>query len=117
MSRSSRWRSGRHAGSKSSAPTPRRPPTVPGVAGVHAVVGGGRLSEGLVLEASIVARLLGLRLLTLDAGVIVTPARLSSRSPRAGVVLSEARRALDEGAAALAAGRAPSGSLTPSRQV
>ena len=65
------------------------------------------------------ARLLGLRLLTLDAGVMVSPAR-SPRSagvPRAGVSLAEARRALDEGAAALAAGRAPSGSRTPSRQV
>jgi len=117
MSRSSRWRSGRHAGSKSSALTPRRPPTTAWTPATPGTVGGGRLSEGLVLEASIVARLLGLRLLTLDAGVIVTPARLSSRSARAGVVLSEARRALDEGAAALAAGRPPSGSLTPPRQV
>ena len=86
------------------------------------------------------ARLLGLRLLTLDAGVMVSPARSprspragvtlaearrgvtvsparSPRSARAGVTLAEARRALDEGAAALAAGRAPSGSRTPSRQV
>lgn len=71
-----------------------------------------RPSDGLVVEARIVARLLGLRLLTLEATVVVVPAEVTARTPtgdgtppeRAGAVrsLSEAVRRIDEGAAILA---------------
>jgi hypothetical protein len=86
-----------------------------------------RLSEGVVVEASILARLLGIRLLRLDATVVVVPAavtappsgprdrqRLAS-APRAGVPrtrsgaaghrLADAVRSIDEGAAILAEAR------------
>jgi hypothetical protein len=36
-----------------------------------------RLSEGVALKASVVARLLGVRLLTLDATVLVAPAEIA----------------------------------------
>jgi hypothetical protein len=93
-----------------------------------------RPSDGLVAEASIVARLLGIRLLTLRATVVVCPAdvtapaasgsRAARPGPRpplgspaapaarpgppartAGRGLAEAVRALDESAAILAASR------------
>jgi hypothetical protein len=41
---------------------------------------GGRLSNGLVVDASILARLLGLRLLRLDAHITLVPAALAIRS-------------------------------------
>jgi hypothetical protein len=86
-----------------------------------------RPSEGLVVEARIVARLLGLRLLTLDATVMVVPAEVKAPTPtggrtqppaparyngappkRTGAVsgLAEAVRRIDEGAAILAEVRA-----------
>jgi hypothetical protein len=42
-----------------------------------------RLSDGILLEASIQARVLGLRLLTLDATVVLVPARATAPSPAA----------------------------------
>jgi hypothetical protein len=76
-----------------------------------------RLSQGVLVEASIVARLLGLRLLSLEATAVLTPAdvttRLSGqrrtagrppgawpprRSAVAGRGLADAVRNLDEGA-------------------
>jgi hypothetical protein len=38
------------------------------------VASGGRLSQGVMVEASILARLLGIRLLKLDAQIVVLPA-------------------------------------------
>lgn len=87
-----------------------------------------RPSDGVIAEASIVARLLRLRLLTLDAVVMVTPAAVTAPHARRGadvpassapaaVVhspaparpigqrLAQAARTLDEGAATLAATR------------
>ena len=73
-----------------------------------------RLSEGLVVEASIVARLFRFRLLAIDAGLVVSPARVAARSPAVaprtrpraiGGGLAAAERCLDEGAAHLAASR------------
>jgi len=87
-----------------------------------------RPSDGVVAEASIVARLLRLRLLTLDAVVMVTPAavtaprRADAALPPAtsaavrgtpgtpparpiGARLAQAARTLDESAATLAATR------------
>lgn len=87
-----------------------------------------RPSEGLVVEASILARLLRIRLLRLDATVLITPADVtarssppdveghaSARSARSGGQLPAARsaargsrglaeavRLIDEGAAILA---------------
>jgi hypothetical protein len=76
-----------------------------------------RLSDGLVVEASIVARLLRFRLLAIDVGVVVSPARVAARSPAVaprarpratGGGLAAAERFLDEGAAHLAASRVTS---------
>jgi len=89
-----------------------------------------RPSDGVVAEASIVARLLRLQLLTLDATVVVSPAIVSSPTPRpagrppvraplngsartplpapaapVGRRLTEAARTLDASAATLAAAR------------
>jgi hypothetical protein len=79
--------------------------------------GGGALSEGLVVEASVVARVFRVRLLELDASLVVAPADVQSRTPAArprtrtgrpaiGAGLVAAERAIDEGAASLAASRA-----------
>ena len=86
-----------------------------------------RLSEGVLLEAKIRARLLGLRLLTIDATVVLSPAdvagpaiaahdppprapvgsprmpRSRSAAPRRG--LAEAVQRIDEGRELLAATR------------
>ena len=40
-----------------------------------------RLSQGVLVEASILARLLGLRLLTLEATMVLVPAEVTTRSP------------------------------------
>jgi hypothetical protein len=40
-----------------------------------------RLSDGMVVEASIVARLFRFRLLAIDASLVVSPARVAARSP------------------------------------
>jgi hypothetical protein len=67
---------------------------------------GGRLSEGLVIEGTVVARLLGLRLLVLDARIVLAPAQLkdppsadqgtpSVRSHAVGARLTAAQRLLD----------------------
>jgi hypothetical protein len=86
-----------------------------------------RLSEGGVVEASVRARLLGIRLLTLDASVVIAPAEVavpwarsndpSHRSParssslppaRSGAIgggLAEAVRSVHESAALLAEAR------------
>ncbi len=85
-----------------------------------------RPSDGLVVEASIVARLLGIRLLALDATVVIVPADVTApsaaRQPRLrasarsngvtpvrsgtnGRGLAEAVRRIDEGAAILAEAR------------
>jgi hypothetical protein len=37
---------------------------------------GGRLAEGLLVEGSLVARLLGVRLLAIDARLVLAPAQL-----------------------------------------
>ena len=76
-----------------------------------------RLSDGLVVEASIVARLFRFRLLAIDAGLVVSPARVAARPPAVapptrpraiGGGLAAAERCLDEGAAHLAASRVTS---------
>ena len=87
----------------------------------------GRLSQGALVEASIAARVLGLRLLTLDATLVIvpadvaprppepcglsalTPARSSEvaapRSPIVGLGLTDAVRNINEGAELLADAR------------
>jgi hypothetical protein len=76
----------------------------------------------LLVEARIVARLLGIRLLTIDASVIVVPARLNGRAagemvaPHAiGTGLAAAERLLGDGAASLAASRYRRRRQTPDR--
>ena len=83
---------------------------------------GRQLSEGLLVEASVVARLLRVRLLVIDARLIVTPAQVKDRArvaavaadepraartrPRAiGAGLAAAERCLTAGAASLARSR------------
>jgi hypothetical protein len=65
------------------------------------------LSDGLLVEASLVARLLRVRLLAIDARLIIAPARVDGRSPAGpiGARLAAAERSLSEGAASLAASR------------
>jgi hypothetical protein len=64
----------------------RRPPVAmrprgPSAAGHRAR----RPSDGVLVEASIVARLLGIRLLTLDATVALVPADVTARTSSRGV--------------------------------
>jgi hypothetical protein len=88
----------------------------------------GRLSQGVLVEASVVARLLGLRLLTLEASALLAPADLRASPgvrtevagaprpvaplPRTAVArrgLAGAVRDLDEGARLLEQARRPPG--------
>lgn len=86
-----------------------------------------RLSHGIVVEGKVLARLLGIRLLTLDASVVIAPAEVGApgrdvddqavlppaqrrvaapeRPPVIGGGLADAVRVIDEGAASLAAAR------------
>lgn len=120
MNRSSRWRRTRRSDSISSARARRRTLGAPAPA-VTAIPDATRqLSDGLIIDASVVARLLGIRLLTLDASLTVSPARIkapvadyasvrrSSTHPtgppgRIGARLASAEQSIDEGAATLAA--------------
>ena len=75
------------------------------------------LSEGLLVEASVVARLLRIRLLSIDARLIVAPAHVQRRTPTPvtprtrtrtiGSGLAAAERRLDERAGGV--GRASTG--------
>jgi hypothetical protein len=77
-----------------------------------------RLADGLVIDAAVVARLLGVRLLRIEAAVGVAPARIDPPSavppglrpvPVArpiGTGLALARGYLEDGAVSLAASRA-----------
>jgi hypothetical protein len=110
MQRSSRRPRRRRSDSSSTARATER-----ATANLTAVPDGGRrLSEGLVVEASVVARLFRIRVLAIDAGLVISPARVTSRSPvvaprarsRAiGAGLAAAERSIGEGAASLAASR------------
>jgi hypothetical protein len=102
-----------------------------------------RASDGLVVDASVLARLFGIRLLTLDVNVVVfrapqmrrspvvydapvrssgeATARRPGRSRVIGARLAEAERLIDEGRASLAASRptpvtSPGPRATASRQ-
>ena len=83
-----------------------------------------RRSDGVLVEASILARLLGIKLLTLDATVLVVPADLDApspaplpapppRRPPAGTGLAHAVRSLIEGAELLAEARRDHRGPTP----
>ena len=108
--RSSRRRRGRRSDSRSTAHATERTPETSPSTNLIAVPDDGRpLSEGLLVEASIVARLLRIRLLAIDARLIVAPAHvqrrtrtpvtLRTRGRRIGTGLDAAERMLDEGAA------------------
>ncbi len=61
-----------------------------------------RLSEGVLVEGTVVARLLGMRILTLETRVTlvpppVLPRRSTSDVPPVGRELATARRVLDAG--------------------
>jgi hypothetical protein len=51
-----------------------------------------RVSDGILVEASILARLLGLRLLTLDVTLVLVPAEVSAPAPPSAARVSSARR-------------------------
>jgi hypothetical protein len=95
------------------------PPVEPAAPGVLTVAPDRRrrLSQGVLVEASILARVLGLRLLTLEATMVLAPADVTTRStgqrgaagrpstappprrsPGPGRGLADAVRNLDEGA-------------------
>ena len=104
--RSSRRRGRRRSDSRHIAHATERTPET----NLIAVPDDGRpLSEGLLVEASIVARLLRIRVLAIDARLIVAPAHvqrrtrtpvtLRTRGRRIGTGLAAAERMLDEGAA------------------
>jgi hypothetical protein len=114
MRRSSRRRRGRRSDSRSTARAIERTPST----NLIAVPDGARpLSEGLLVEASVVARLLRIRLLAIDASLIVAPAHVQGqtrtaahrrdemlapataprRSHAIGAGLAAAERILDEG--------------------
>ena len=108
--RSSRRRGGRRSDSRSTAHATERTPETSPSTNLIAVPDDGRpLSEGLLVEASIVARLLRIRLLAIDARLIVAPAHVQrrartpvtprTRGRRIGTGLAAAERMLDEGAA------------------
>ena len=104
--RSSRRRGRRQSDSRHTAHDTEQTPQT----NLIAVPDDGRpLSEGLLVEASIVARLLRIRVLAIDARLIVAPAHvqrrtrtpvtLRTRGRRIGTGLAAAERMLDEGAA------------------
>lgn len=65
-----------------------------------------RQSEGVIVEASILARLLGIRLLKLDATVLVGPADVTASSaPRAPRLLPSAHHSVPRARMNAAAGR------------
>ena len=68
-----------------------------------------RRSDGVLVEGSILARLLGIKLLTLDATIVVVPADVAApspapppRRPAAGTGLASAVKSINEGAELLA---------------
>jgi hypothetical protein len=103
MRRSSRQPIERRNGSRRTANGTGRSP----VTGLVAVPDrAGRLSDGLVVEGSVVARLLGLRLLVIDARLVLAPAQLKDppsadddtrrvRPHALGARLAAAQRLLD----------------------
>jgi hypothetical protein len=104
----SSWRRGwRRSDSRSTARAAEQTPETSSSTNLIAVPDDGRpLSEGLLVEASIVARLLRIRLLAIDARLIVAPAHVQRRTPtlvtprtrgrRIGTGLAAAERMLDE---------------------
>ena len=121
-----RWRARRR---RSNGPDPdvqRAVTSAPAVVLNAAPDGRRRLSDGVLLEASILGRVLGVRVLTLRATIVLAPAsvstaaaggdppaRVDGRRPRAaparrragGRELAEAVRRIDEGAEVLAEAR------------
>ena len=63
---------------------------------------GGRLSQGLVVDASILARLLGVRLLRLDARLTFVPASPAIHVPGSSTALLAPPGSLDDAAKLLA---------------
>src|SRR4051794_23283805 len=83
MSRSSTgWRARLRDSSSSVPATPHSHETTAPLAVTATPDRRRRLSDGVLVDASIHARLLGLRLLTLDASVVLVPAEVSA-TPRA----------------------------------
>ena len=113
--------------SKSSAPVAPRAIRTRAPIGLTVVPSRRQLSDGTLVEAAIVVRVLGLRLLTLGATVVLVPAEATAPSPAsshpqrrtprrsngipppqsgaAGHRLAEAVRSINEGAEGLAKAR------------
>jgi hypothetical protein len=69
-----------------------------------------RLADGLLVEASVVARLFRVRLLAIEASLVITPADVRAGRPGGrprpiGPGLAAAVRVIEEGEASLAASR------------
>ncbi len=125
MQRSSRGRREHQTDSRSSAPAGRGTETTLPLR-LGAVPRQRHPSEGILIKASVLARLLGLRLLTLDATITLAPAKLPAGAAGDGALpavaprsfeavplhfdgldrgLAEAVRNMDEGARLLAQAR------------
>jgi hypothetical protein len=95
--------------------------------------GGRRLSEGVIVEATVLGRVFGIRLLALDATVVISPAELAEpprrpagppsacavpppvpagRHRAIGSGLADAARDIDESSATLTAARSGARSLS-----
>jgi hypothetical protein len=57
---------------------------------------GGRLSDGMVVDASILARLMGLRLLRLDARITFVPATPAVQLPTSSAASATPQGSLDD---------------------
>ncbi len=116
MRRSSKGWPGLHSDSRTSARVAPRTSRIRAPVILAAVPDHGRrLPDGVLIKGSIVARVLGMRILTLDTNVVVTPAEVSEPSLRAQDTLSHDGRQGGGGAPALAAWQAADGASTRNR--
>lgn len=127
MSRFADWRERRRTASRRTAPAGRWPPGSNGVAPATTLAPdtASHLSDGVVVQTQLVARLLGLRVLRVDGVVHLAPARLEMTGTAArpapesqlslGADLARASRLLADGDRRLgdAVRHGPSLSLAP----
>lgn len=111
MSRYGRWRARRRDGSRRTASEGRSRPgrTVAVPLTTMEPDEDGRLSDGVLVETVLVARVLGLRLLRVDGTVLLAPARLHERPTHASSTVVTSRptdgSSLEPGLRLIEAGR------------
>ena len=79
MNRSGRWRNRRRNGSRPTAPTEPWPPLrTSGGTGTALLLpdGSSQLSDGVVVETRLLARLFGVRILRVEGTILLSPGRL-----------------------------------------